>query len=602
MRLARPTLTRGRNRTATVIALTVLLQLLLVTSGQIPAANASTTAVTPIVWASFSAPYPTDADSTRVRNILNNATKYALTTWWNNVKNFDAQDPATYLDFGGVGESSIRPPGMEAVALAVSLKTNTYAPTVTGVSTATATSRALNLIRSVAYRHLANSAGGWGNAWQTALWATFAGTAGWLMWDDLNATDQEYVRKMVEHEANRFIGYQVPYYRAPDGTILTPGDTKAEENAWNATVLGLALAMMPDHPSKDAWTYKFNELNISEYARPSDPTSTTMVNGRQIKDWLYGSNVNSDGTAVNHNIIHPDYMVSPNLALHSALVLRMAGLSANQSMFFNTGYAYDALVDVNFSSPPYDAPGGTIYKDGTGDIYHPQGNDWGTSRRMQFVIADVFARAFNLDGLVAEKASTWEPLHASVVTTMQARFTDGRTYGASTEDTYAGREEWVAHHAAWAAWTKWLMAQGAIPRTDQASPIVIDNLDREFSIMSGTWNLGETSNTTRLGANTRSHAPQAGTPDRVRFTPRLGAGTYAVYAWWTQWSNRSLSATYTTNHAAGTSNVSVDQRANGGQWNYLGTYSFNAGTSGNVELRAASDGYVAADAVKFVKQ
>ena len=564
-------------------------------------AQADTNAVTPINWANFTAPYPSDADATRMKNILLNANEYALTTWWTS-KGYAAQG-GTYLTLGGIAENNIRPPAMEAIGLATSLKLGAYDPIVTGVSTATATATATKLIKSVALAHKANTPSGWGDVWQSALWATYAGTAGWLMWADLSTTDREYVRKMVESEANTLIGYQVPYYRNEAGTIIYPGDTKAEENAWNATDLGLALSMMPNHPNRDAWTYKFNELNISEYTREADVNSLTMVNGRTIKDWTYGSNVANDGTAVNHSIIHPDYMVSPNLALHSALALRMAGLSANQSMFFNTGYAYDALVDVNFAAPPYAAPGGTIYKDGTGDIYYPQGNDWGTSRRMQFALMDGYARTFGIDTLVSQKGSYWEPLHAQVVTDMQARFTDGRTYGLSSEDTYSAREEWVAHHAGWALWMKWLNAQGVIPRTDAASPIVVDNRDREFSVITGTWPVGETSNTTRLGLNTNYHAAQTGTPDKVRFSPVLStSGNYAVYAWWTTWTNRTPSATYTVNRVGGASPVNVDQRVNGGQWNYLGTFNFNAGNAGNVELVASSGGYVAADAVKFVKQ
>jgi len=64
------------------------------------------------------------------------------------------------------------------------LKTGLYNPTVTGVDLHSAETKGAKLIRSLAYRHLVNLAGGWGNDWQTALWAAYAGLAGWLMWDD----------------------------------------------------------------------------------------------------------------------------------------------------------------------------------------------------------------------------------------------------------------------------------------------------------------------------------------------------------------------------------------------------------------------------------
>jgi hypothetical protein len=63
-------------------------------------------------------------------------------------------------------------------------------------------------------------------------------------------------------------------------------------------------------------------------------------------------------------------------------------------------------------------------------------------------------------------------------------------------------------------------------------------------------------------------------------------------------------------HASGNQTVNVDQRANGSQWYSLGTYTFNAGTTGNVLITNAYTGplpipsqcYVIADAVRFVKQ
>ena len=57
-------------------------------------------------------------------------------------------------------------------------------------------------------------------------------------------------------------------------------------------------------------------------------------------------------------------------------------------------------------------------------------------------------------------------------------------------------------------------------------------------------------------------------------------------------------------HSGGTAAETVDQQTNDGQnWSYLlGTYSFDAGTSGSVTIRTdATDGYVVADAVRFLQ-
>jgi hypothetical protein len=67
--------------------------------------------------------------------------------------------------------------------------------------------------------------------------------------------------------------------------------------------------------------------------------------------------------------------------------------------------------------------------------------------------------AFGKDSLASHNGAYWEPLHAREVLTMQQRSADGRTYQSIAEDTYKGREEWVAIQAAQAWLTKWLLHQ-----------------------------------------------------------------------------------------------------------------------------------------------
>ena len=45
--------------------------------------------------------------------------------------------------------------------------------------------------------------------------------------------------------------------------------------------------------------------------------------------------------------------------------------------------------------------------------------------------------------------------------------------------------------------------------------------------------------------------------------------------------------------------VDVDQQADGGKWNLLGTYAFAPGTSSYVQLSDAANGYAVADAIKW---
>jgi chitodextrinase len=79
-------------------------------------------------------------------------------------------------------------------------------------------------------------------------------------------------------------------------------------------------------------------------------------------------------------------------------------------------------------------------------------------------------------------------------------------------------------------------------------------------------------------------------------------GSYDVYVWWTIYPNRTESAPLTVTYNGGTKTVYVNQQQNGGQWNYIGTFSFDCATGGIVVLTAV-DPYpttYSADAVKFV--
>ncbi|WP_328946315.1 hypothetical protein OG259_37530 [Streptomyces sp. NBC_00250] len=442
-------------------------------------ADAASTAVVPIDFASLVK--PTDAITNRVATILRNTNQFAVTTWWNTTKNYDAQTGA-YLNFGGTAESIIRPPAAQAFGLATALSLGVYSATQTGVTLANAQAMAVRLIGSLAYRHRVNlGSTGWGSVWQSAHWAAFAGTAGWLLWDKLSTTDREYVRKMVEYEANRFNTWQPAYYRNVDGTYASPGDTQAESVAWNNTVVALAASMMPNHANKTTWMKQVVALSLKANSRPDDvgtgPSSGKTINGFRLGS-MTGTNVNQDGTVVNHDRIHPDYMESFAINLSGALTLALSKQDTPYAVRRSYNNMYAALVDHNFpaGTMPYTdpklvtqtirTPGGKIYAgtttnpDDTSDIYYPMGNDWGTGHRMNYATMDVFADSFKEDDLASVKGATWATQHLTKVQKQQERSTDRRTFISSSEFNYNGAEEWVSHHAAWAYLARVVTASG----------------------------------------------------------------------------------------------------------------------------------------------
>jgi hypothetical protein len=138
------------------------------------------------------------------------------------------------------------------------------------------------------------------------------------------------------------------------------------------------------------------------------------------------------------------------------------------------------------------------------------------------------------------------------------------------------------------------------PNDSSVSGIVVDNNDPGAAVV-GTW----ASSTTvggYYGANYLAGNGALSEPEKsVRFTPALpAAGTYEVTLRWTQEPNRATSVPVKITHSGGGETVVVNQQANGNQWYPLGSFHFEAGTSGNLLIDAKdANGFVIADAAQW---
>lgn len=426
------------------------------------AAHRESPAVQPIEWRKLEGQPPADPALTRLRAILLNSNRYALTTWWES-KGYSGQ-PGPYLELGALAG-----PAYESFALAVSLTTGAYDAGEVGVSRAEAEDRTLKLVRSIAIGHHSNGPGGWwGGGWQDALWAANAGYAGWMLWSGLSAEDRENVRRMVEAEADRLRDEEVPYFRDESGAVIRPGNTAAEENAWNSMLLQLATAMMPDHPNQPRWMDRNLELMISAFSRPEDVGSHRTLNGKRLDVWLNGSNIESNGVVMNHNRVNPDYATTIDFNLMAGAAYTLAGEHTPEAAFHNAELVYDALVDVDFPSPPFAAPGGTIYVPGSPYVYYPEGTSWDPSRIMIFGNLDVHARAYRFDDLASRKAPYWEELHAGAALAQQERHADGKMFAPGE---FNSEENDGAAVPARAYLTSFLTSRGLVEVTGRAYPV-----------------------------------------------------------------------------------------------------------------------------------
>ena len=142
--------------------------------------------------------------------------------------------------------------------------------------------------------------------------------------------------------------------------------------------------------------------------------------------------------------------------------------------------------------------------------------------------------------------------------------------------------------------------------TDTPSPnipddIILDNAEPGFSILSGSWATG-TMSVDKYGADYRYNTTGTGL-DQAQFQANFThTGSYNVYCWYPQGSNRPIDAEHVIYHAGGTEVVDVNQTTNGGMWNLLGTVTLNSGLNKVVitDNSGEASKVVMADAIKWV--
>ena len=409
--------------------------------------------VSPIQWDKLDTRLSADPLAQPAVQLFRQGLKYPVNDWYGKVKGFNRQSGA-YLDFKGKTEHYIRPVSHMAFALAVALRFHVYDESVTGVSADSAKAIAVRLIASLAYRHKATlgEKNGWGNLWQSAWWASQTAFAAWLLWEDLDEATRTHVYGMTGYEADRFLNYDIPYYKDRSGKVIYKGDSKSEENAWNSDLLVLAALMFPNHPNATVWHRRAVELQLSAYASPSDMSSRKRINGIRLCDFLNGSNMEEDGTIVNHGIVHVDYMVAFMQNAINVLPYALVHKKAPRASLFNGERIYDALNNRSFG-------GHTMYvRDENGKathtVYFPEGNDWGTSKQANYWLMDVIAHCFHLDKGMTPTAADWMREREREMLRMQQRNSNG-TYYQGKEDLFASREEFLLAEIAYGYLVLW---------------------------------------------------------------------------------------------------------------------------------------------------
>jgi hypothetical protein len=204
-----------------------------------------------------------------------------------------------------------------------------------------------------------------------------------LLWDvpapaEVSPLDKGGIERLAEDFVLRNTGTRGPdqlrYYRTLTSAVTRPGDSAAEEMAWFERAFSAASLVVPDSPHI-THIYRMRAVyGAHSFATVADYANTggaALHNGHPICRWLKGSNLQADGSIVNHGKIHPGYARAPHnysswamtsIAGQPASTLTLRGTSRLFASNLRFRYTLDGRVRFPRGNPdpPYTrtVPGG----------------------------------------------------------------------------------------------------------------------------------------------------------------------------------------------------------------------------------------------------
>jgi N-acetyl-anhydromuramyl-L-alanine amidase AmpD len=122
----------------------------------------------------------------------------------------------------------------------------------------------------------------------------------------------------------------------------------------------------------------------------------------------------------------------------------------------------------------------------------------------------------------------------------------------------------------------WNYYMSLVNQSSSSTEIVVDNSNISRISVSSNWALSSW-NSQKYGADYYYATPQA-ISDPVWYKFNIpSSGSYDVYAWWPTDPDYNSSTPYIISTISGNQTVYANQQANGGKWNYLGTFNLPAG-------------------------
>lgn len=203
-------------------------------------------------------------------------------------------------------------------------------------------------------------------AWESSLWAMSIAYSAYFQWDKLSEAQRGYIHNMLKAECNYELERDIPTgYK---------GDTKAEENGWEADILAATLGLFPNDPLAPRWFERLREFAINSYSHPSDAQNLTVIDpkydGKTVADLYKGANLYEDYTLQNHNLFHTSYqnVVMQELG-EAALAMKMFQQGLHGEEIWKTNALMHHNQEVQDSVLNWLALA-------DGELAMPNGNDW----------------------------------------------------------------------------------------------------------------------------------------------------------------------------------------------------------------------------------
>ncbi len=263
---------------------------------------------------------------------------YSERGWKKNYLN-DAQ--LGYFGDSDNSESGLRSMGNYIFTTCLLISDGSYNPTISGVAQQTLLDRAKCCLNYMLRSHVTGdipcgNGGKWGDAWQSAWWATKMALGARLIWTSLSDQQRNAIQRVVVFEASRHLNRIVPSGLAED--------TKAEENAWDAEILATAIALFPNHEHSTCWREKLIEFSLNTLSAPQDRLSEAIIDGRVIREHVYTVNIHSDYTLENHGACHFCYVASPLVSIAwSYYALLSSGEPIPEALFHHVRDVWDRV-------------------------------------------------------------------------------------------------------------------------------------------------------------------------------------------------------------------------------------------------------------------